>query len=470
MINKALSLATVLLIFSLVSFCVNLFVNTVVIRPYMDEIFHIPQAQKYCLGNFKHWDPKITTPPGLYLLSVGLLSPLSWFFPQVSECALYHLRSINLLFAFGNLYLCFAILQKLNSSQKDFGWWRCALNALTLSQFPPLYFFTFLYYTDAGSTFTILLSYLLALHKSHFLAASIGAFAVLFRQTNIIWVAFFALLAIKDILEKWAAKELRKVDECSWKYSKVALKASLDLIANRRNHGYSRLIVDLMTYCGGYLAVGFGFVAFVVWNKGVVLGDHEAHRVTVHLPQLLYFCAFTLFFSFPILVSKSLVIRSVQSARKYPLATTLAIVALFAVVSLNTLAHPYLLADNRHYPFYVWRKFLGRHPLTKFLPIPVYLYAAVNIFESLRLQRGVLWTLVYSFCLAANVVPQELLEFRYFILPYLIFRLNLPIVRSNLVLAAEFLFYSMINVLTIYTFLMRPFVWPTEDTLQRFMW
>ena len=21
--------------------------------PYMDEIFHVPQAQKYCLGNFK---------------------------------------------------------------------------------------------------------------------------------------------------------------------------------------------------------------------------------------------------------------------------------------------------------------------------------------------------------------------------------------------------------------------------------
>jgi|TARA_R110002003_G_scaffold52_29_gene4631 alpha-1,2-glucosyltransferase len=29
-----------------------------------DEFFHIPQAQKYCQGDYT-WDPKITTPPGL---------------------------------------------------------------------------------------------------------------------------------------------------------------------------------------------------------------------------------------------------------------------------------------------------------------------------------------------------------------------------------------------------------------------
>jgi alpha-1,2-glucosyltransferase len=29
-----------------------------------DEFFHIPQAQRYCKGDYT-WDPKITTPPGL---------------------------------------------------------------------------------------------------------------------------------------------------------------------------------------------------------------------------------------------------------------------------------------------------------------------------------------------------------------------------------------------------------------------
>ena len=34
---------------------------------YMDEIFHVPQTQRFCRGDFKTWDPKITTFPGLYL-------------------------------------------------------------------------------------------------------------------------------------------------------------------------------------------------------------------------------------------------------------------------------------------------------------------------------------------------------------------------------------------------------------------
>jgi alpha-1,2-glucosyltransferase len=46
-------------------------------QPYMDEIFHIPQAQQYCRGNLTAWDPMITTPAGLYLYAVQMLLPLS---------------------------------------------------------------------------------------------------------------------------------------------------------------------------------------------------------------------------------------------------------------------------------------------------------------------------------------------------------------------------------------------------------
>ena len=37
-------------------------------QPYIDEIFHLRQCQTYCQYNFHHWDNKITTPPGLYIL------------------------------------------------------------------------------------------------------------------------------------------------------------------------------------------------------------------------------------------------------------------------------------------------------------------------------------------------------------------------------------------------------------------
>jgi len=44
------------------------------VAPYMDEIFHIPQAQRYCAGQLEEWDPKITTFPGLYLASMSAYS------------------------------------------------------------------------------------------------------------------------------------------------------------------------------------------------------------------------------------------------------------------------------------------------------------------------------------------------------------------------------------------------------------
>jgi alpha-1,2-glucosyltransferase len=46
----------------------NLISNNVK-TPYMDEIFHVTQAQTYCNGNFSEWNDKITTLPGLYLLN-----------------------------------------------------------------------------------------------------------------------------------------------------------------------------------------------------------------------------------------------------------------------------------------------------------------------------------------------------------------------------------------------------------------
>ena len=39
-------------------------------------------------------------------------------------------------------------------------------------------------------------------------------------------------------------------------------------------------------------------------------------------------------------------------------------------VMLFTHAHPYLLADNRHYTFYIWRKVFMRHELVKYAFVP----------------------------------------------------------------------------------------------------
>lgn len=47
---------------------------------------------------------------------------------------------------------------------------RVMMTTIALSVFPLLYFFTFLYYTDSGSTFCVLLMYLMALQGRHLTA------------------------------------------------------------------------------------------------------------------------------------------------------------------------------------------------------------------------------------------------------------------------------------------------------------
>ncbi|XP_049669913.1 dol-P-Glc:Glc(2)Man(9)GlcNAc(2)-PP-Dol alpha-1,2-glucosyltransferase isoform X4 [Accipiter gentilis] len=88
--------------------------------PYMDEAFHVPQAQAYCHGRFLQWDPMITTLPGLYLASVGVVKPAARLFGWTGSvvCSVGMLRFINLLFSAGNFYLLYLLLLKIHLKNK----------------------------------------------------------------------------------------------------------------------------------------------------------------------------------------------------------------------------------------------------------------------------------------------------------------------------------------------------------------
>ena len=71
-----------------------------------DEPFHVPQTQRYCAGDFAHWDPKITTFPGLYVAGAGFgraLHALSRLLgrplPPGAACGTGALRGLNTLLA-----------------------------------------------------------------------------------------------------------------------------------------------------------------------------------------------------------------------------------------------------------------------------------------------------------------------------------------------------------------------------------
>lgn len=348
---------------------------------------------------------------------------------------------------------------------------RRILSALSLSTFPVLYFFNFLYYTDVGSTFFILFAYLMTLYGCHKASASLGVCAILFRQTNVVWVAFCAAtVAAVRMDEAWKAEHAKKRDErpppsqvpLSLGGGKRVLLFVLDFLA-QPTHAKALLLVTWP-----YAAVGAGFLAFVALNGSIVVGDSKNHEAVLHFPQLFYFFSFTLVFSLPVSLCQQRVLRFLHTLRRQPLFFLLLTVTSLLLVWKCTHVHQYLLADNRHYTFYVWKRLVQRHELARFALVPVYVFAAWNFFDSLR-SRSLFWSLGFLVCLLAATVPQKLLEFRYFIVPYLMYRLHVPL-PSLPRLALELLLYTAVNAATLYIFITKTFQWPNSSDMQRFMW
>ena len=334
-----------------------------------------------------------------------------------------------------------------------------AATAFVIVQFPLLYFFTFLYYTDVGSTLFVLIAYYASMKSRHMLAALAGVLAILFRQTNIVWVGFCCFTAILDNLKRTGV--VKKEDPLYLQiYNTVT--------------GCFKSIVSTLSIAFPYVTVLLGFVCFVVVNNGIVVGDRSSHEASLNFPQILYFSIFTITFSCFIALNylnvvstfktTCNVLTSFGNAASVLILTT----AMFLAVHYFTYQHLYLISDNRHFTFYIWRRVFGYHPHVKYFLVPVYLISVLVMTKELSFKRSGIWILVFFACTGIVLIPQKLLEFRYFIIPYLLFRLNLR-TSSLLQLFTEGLVYTLVNFTTMWIFLRRTH---TQNGLsgQRIMW
>ncbi|CAI5941832.1 unnamed protein product [Closterium sp. NIES-65] len=158
-----------------------------------------------------------------------------------------------------------------------------------------------------------------------------------------------------------------------------------------------------------------------------------------------------------------------------------------------SLSHPYSLADNRHYPFYIWRRLINpshapfssslflpkhhpslSHPSQRFLLLPVYALSLLALTHALRRAMTPLGLFFFSAATAAVLVPSPLLEFRYFIPPFLLLLLHLPLPRNRLekrvACALVVTAFAAVDIATMALFLFRPFKWEGHEGLQRFLW
>lgn len=154
------------------------------------------------------------------------------------------------------------------------------------------------------------------------------------------------------------------------------------------------------------------------------------------------------------------------------LKTIIVSVIILLIVHFNTVVHPYLLADNRHYTFYVWNRFYGRHPLAKYAATPVYVVALALLQQNLHKINASLSAL-FVFALFATIGMQSLIEVRYFLLPFLFLRLFSRDARDRrypVYLGLELLFYVLLNAASFYLFFTKEIHWKDFEDVQRIIW
>lgn len=177
-------------------------VNSEVPEPYLDEVFHIPQAQAYWAHRWTHWDPKLTTPPGLYLWSYLLCAVLLALRGSPTKLDTEALRTTNV--ATTAVFLPWR-LQTLSDAvhnvrnTRQLGAW-LSHTVLNICMFPPLFFFSGLYYTDILALLAVVEAYNWDLKRTSGKGYRVlytlgflifGLAALVCRQTNIFWVAVF---------------------------------------------------------------------------------------------------------------------------------------------------------------------------------------------------------------------------------------------------------------------------------------
>ncbi|ORX50502.1 hypothetical protein DM01DRAFT_1324915 [Hesseltinella vesiculosa] len=423
-------------------------------EPYMDEIFHLPQAQQYGRGDFYSWDPKLTTPPGLYLASLVLARCL----PFLPLMTIQGLRATNLVFSLLLLFTLNKLIRVLHPGHSSTSY------ALVLWLFPLSFFYYFLYYTDTGSTFFVALSYLYVKTHRYQLAGLVGGIAVLFRQTNIIWVAYFLVLSAIQLIRAKSPNAFQD-PACS----RITLSAACSTLLEF-SIAFVRHLIWLIPHLLGFLTTIAAFAVFLLWNGSIVLGDKTNHVAGTHLPQLLYYTSFVSFFSAPLTLPFTMLDHLMHLSVHTIIIMMFSMACMVYMVRYHTYEHPFLLSDNRHYSFYVWKKIYRRHWSVRYLLIPAYTISGWWNTMCLFDHVSFLWALGYLATLILTLVPSPLLEFRYFILPFLFYCLHLPppsIQRTSLTIG----FYTTLNLITLYLFIYRPFHWPNlPDQWQRFMW
>ena len=388
-----------------------------------------------------------------------------------------------------------------------------AVAALILT-LPTIFFFAFLYYTDVWGLALLLAADAAAARRAYGVSAAAAAASVLFRQTNAVWACVVVLVRERARsgdgwdgggcmvragggLSSWChpARQARVFAHTSalpppsltpapmfFLSPQSAVMREADASRPRgspalgAHAGPARQLAALLCAAAArpaavlaptlpLLAVPVAFVAFVAWNGGVVLGDKSNHAVTLHPAQAAYAAAFAAAALAPAHAAASLPRPTLPGARTLVVAASAATLAL----THGVVEHAFLVSDNRHYTFYLWRAF-KRSGAGGTAALGVAAGAGGAWVGSLLSAGGApaLWRLGLAAAAALALLPSPLLEFRYFAPLVSLAATRAPPLVGRARLAFALAAFGAVNAGTTYVFLARPFVQNGE--VKRFMW
>lgn len=448
---------------------------------FIDEIFHITMTEQYLDGDWTTWDPKITTPPGLYILGY-FQGKLGSILPWINGRSLLWLRLVN---TFGGTVVLPYMLNHL-FILNPIGFWQ---SSLILS--PIFYIFNFVYYTDVWSSILVISAMSIAVGlpygdvRSCQISAGLLWISLWFRQTNVIWSLFVLVLVI----------ERRAIIRQNFTDSNL----------NNCIKFLIQFFEDFWVYSWPFLANFGSFVLFLIYNRGITLGDKDNHSVGLHIMQVFYcFVLFTVL-TVPVWFSEDYVKWYMYRFRFAWLIVLIEISIIWVFIRYFLVVHPFLLADNRHYSFYIF-KYLINSPsfwIKYGLMGLVYHFSTFvtfhnlngNLFEfssitdvpfketrDLPLKPTWITIIAFTCCLIFTLVPSPLFEPRYYIIPFFIYRIIICVPyeeiwnglgRSNVILIRlylEFAYLVAFNAILVLVFIKKEVVWEGMSEIQRIIW
>jgi alpha-1,2-glucosyltransferase len=343
---------------------------------YVDENPHYAQIKNFTLKNYEI-NPDLTTIPGFHYLYYSI----SVIFNYES---IIFFRTISLFISFLTIFIFYLITKEIKSKNKT-------NKTIQFIFMPILFVFFFLIYTDILSLLIVLTSILFALKNKINLTAFFGIISMLIRQNNIIWLFLSLIILIinnKDYL-------------IFLKNNQIKIIALINLIKKYFFFGLSFIL----------------FILFVLINKGVAMGDKNAHpSVSINLGNL-YFMLFLFFFVFLIYNFYNLrdIINNLKNNKIKYIILFIIIYIFFIFTFINN--HPYNIDWGDYFIRNKILIFFSSSLLLKtifFIPIILSVYSLFKMKFYFNKYFLFILSILY-------LIPSWLIEQRYYIIPFTLF-------------------------------------------------